>query len=156
MISPSVSQKYLKSCTNFSLHQKMYLPSTSSFNFNAVNSMCHLFLRFCQYLLIQNKHLRYHSQATALERASLPNFGRATWRPSCMFATYVVWASFQPLYVPWLLAQSLRSPRNSGWFNLLVLLWCSYSFQGLQPFAQLFHKSHQTQFKVWLCKFAYV
>ena len=63
---------------------------------------------------------RYHSQATALGRASTPVDGGPTWRLSCTSAAYVSGASFQPMCVLWLVAQILRAPRGPGLLTVSV------------------------------------
>jgi hypothetical protein len=54
---------------------------------------------------------RFHSQAIALGTASTPVVGGTTWTLNCMSVTYVPGTSFQPGYILWLVAQSLRAPK---------------------------------------------
>ena len=77
---------------------------------------------------------RYHSQATALGRASTPVVRVPMWRLSCMSATYVPGASFMPLYVLWLVAQSMIAPKG------LVSCLC-WSSCGVPTTFRVCHKS---------------
>lgn len=43
-------------------------------------------------------------------------------------------ALVQPMYVLWLLTQSLRGPKGPSQLTLLILLWSSYPIQGLHSF----------------------
>ena len=58
---------------------------------------------------------RYHTEGTALGRASAPVVGGGpTWRLSCASATHILGASFHPMCALLLVNESLRTPRGPG------------------------------------------
>jgi hypothetical protein len=57
-------------------------------------------------------------------------------------------AFVQAMYALWLMAQSLRTPYDTGRLTLSVFLWATYSLLGPQPY--LSSINHHPPSNVWL------